>query len=166
MGVVDFDFEEIKRTAQMFPCCHNVQEQIPVHFNTTDNIFTITLDLNTNPAAATASHEQSNNVLNVATFVRQTSDNILMHVPTSIKERICEGEYINLSIVIGKVVILRSVTNNVGSYLGLGFFKSPEDETSNVKKSFALAPMPFKIHVWKSGYKNIINLKQIFSGWL
>ena len=55
---------------------HNVQEQILVHSKTTVNTCSSTLDLNTNPAAAIASHEPSNSFHNVTNFLRQTSDDI------------------------------------------------------------------------------------------
>jgi len=47
------------------------------------------------------------------------------------------------------------VASNVGSFQRQGLFKGPEEVTSNVDKSFALAPKPIKVHVlvkWLNNY--------------
>jgi hypothetical protein len=60
-----------------------------------------------------------NNVSNVISphpveLLRQTSDEIAMHVPSSLKQRICKGEYINLSLLLKGAVELADY-NSVGT---------------------------------------------------
>ena len=108
------DFEEIIRTAGVLPRGHNV-----VDGDACPNIDicspTVTNFVGNGQTQCTAgpSVPQINvdNFMSIPNLSRQTNDDVSIHVPASLKQRICRGEYINLALLLKGAVELADYAN-------------------------------------------------------
>ncbi|XP_060563096.1 uncharacterized protein LOC132722588 [Ruditapes philippinarum] len=95
------DFEQIIRASNIIPK------------NLTDNVGSAANNVSTGCGnmlqsvgldSSTANH--SNDILNVLPGIRLADDDLAAHVPTSLKQKICRGEYVNLMLLLKGAVEL------------------------------------------------------------
>lgn len=104
------DFEEIIRTAGVLPRGHNVVEDtarpnstmpIPPPVNSIGNEQT-----QYTPGSSASQIIHNDNFMSIPNLPRQTNDGVAIHVPSSLKQRICRGEYVNLALLLKGAVEL------------------------------------------------------------
>jgi len=108
------DFEEIIRTAGVLPRGHNVVEDdagsniVPVGSPATN--FGGNGQTQSMPGSS-STHVNLDNFMSIPHLPRQSSDDVSVHVPASLKQRICRGEYINLALLLKGAVELADFTS-------------------------------------------------------
>ncbi|KAH3720926.1 hypothetical protein DPMN_063837 [Dreissena polymorpha] len=113
------DFCDIFSTADGIPRGHNVDEH-EATFNANDN----------------SCLSRINNFQSISILPRQANDDVSIHVPASLKLRICRGEYINLELLLKGPFELADYTNGSSVFvLNNGSLESRPKECKDVISS-------------------------------
>jgi len=113
------DFCDIFSTADGQPRGHNVVEH-EATYNANDN----------------SCLSRMNNFQSISILPRQANDDVSIHVPASLKQRICRGEYINLALLLKGPVELADYTNGGSVFvLNNGSLESRPKECKDVISS-------------------------------